>query len=38
MFLPGSYMHSLASGAELPLFGTLSDENYRAFNIEHYEV
>jgi hypothetical protein len=39
MFFPGSYTHSLASGAELVLFGTLSDDKYyRAFNIEHYEV
>ena len=39
MFFPGSYTHSLASGAELVLFGTQSDDKYyRAFNIEHYEV
>lgn len=39
MFFPGSYTHSLASGAELVLFDSLSDDKYyRAFNIEHYEV
>ena len=34
MFFPGSYQHSLASGASLVLFGNLQDDKYyRAFNI-----
>jgi hypothetical protein len=34
MFFPGSYQHSLASGASLVLFGKLTDDKYyRAFNI-----
>jgi hypothetical protein len=39
LFFPGSYTHSLASGASLDLFGRLHDDKYyRAFNIYHYEV
>lgn len=34
MFFPGSYQHSVASGASLVLFGKLTDDKYyRAFNI-----
>jgi hypothetical protein len=34
MFFPGSYEHSLESGASLVLFGKLQDDKYyRAFNI-----
>jgi len=34
MFFPGSYQHSLASGASLRLFNKLTDDKYyRAFNI-----
>lgn len=34
MFFPGSYQHSIASGASLVLFGKLTDDKYyRAFNI-----
>jgi len=34
MFFPGSYQHSLATGASLVLFGALQDDKYyRAFNI-----
>lgn len=34
MFFPGSYQHSLATGASLVLFGKLTDDKYyRAFNI-----
>ncbi len=34
MFFPGSYQHSLESGASLVLFGKLQDDKYyRAFNI-----
>ncbi|WNZ55590.1 DUF1788 domain-containing protein [Microbulbifer sp. MKSA007] len=34
MFFPGSYQHSLESGASLVLFGRLQDDKYyRAFNI-----
>lgn len=34
MFFPGSYQHSLATGAALVLFGELQDDKYyRAFNI-----
>jgi hypothetical protein len=34
MFFPGSYQHSLESGASLVLFGILQDDKYyRAFNI-----
>ncbi len=39
MFFPGSYTHSLESGASLDLFGKLQDDRYyRAFNIFHYEI
>ena len=39
MFFPGTYEHSLESGASLDLFGRLHDDKYyRAFNIFHYEV
>jgi hypothetical protein len=39
MFFPGTYAHSLATGASLDLFGRLHDDKYyRAFNILHYEV
>ena len=39
MFFPGEYTHSLASGAELDLFGKLQDDKYyRAFNIFQYEA
>ncbi len=39
LFFPGSYTHSLESGASLDLFGRLHDDKYyRAFNIFHYEV
>jgi hypothetical protein len=39
MFFPGSYTHSLESGASLDLFGRfLDDKYYRAFNIYHVEV
>lgn len=39
MFFPGSYTHSLASGASLDLFGRLHDDKYyRAFNIFHCEA
>lgn len=39
MFFPGSYTHSLESGASLDLFGRLHDDKYyRAFNIFHCEV
>jgi len=38
MFFPGSYTHSLETGASLDLFGRLHDDKYyRAFNIFHYE-
>lgn len=38
MFFPGSYTHSLESGASLDLFGRLQDDKYyRAFNIFHCE-
>ena len=38
MFFPGSYAHSLESGASLDLFGRLHDDKYyRAFNIFHCE-
>ncbi|WP_249554918.1 DUF1788 domain-containing protein [Shewanella sp. 8A] len=34
MFFPGTYQHSLATGASLVLFGILTDDKYyRAFNI-----
>ncbi|MCG8312831.1 MAG: DUF1788 domain-containing protein [Pseudomonadales bacterium] len=39
MFFPGSYTHSLETGASLELFGRLHDDKYyRAFNIFHYEA
>jgi len=39
MFFPGSYTHSLETGASLDLFGKLHDDKYyRAFNIFHYEA
>ncbi|PJE79239.1 hypothetical protein CI610_01786 [invertebrate metagenome] len=39
MFFPGSYTHSLETGASLDLFGKLHDDKYyRAFNILHAEV
>lgn len=39
MFFPGSYTHSLESGASLDLFGKLHDDKYyRAFNIFHCEA
>ena len=39
MFFPGSYTHSLETGASLGLFGRLHDDKYyRAFNIFHYEA
>jgi len=39
MFFPGSYTHSVESGASLDLFGKLHDDKYyRAFNIFHCEA
>lgn len=39
MFFPGSYTHTLESGASLDLFGKLHDDKYyRAFNIFHCEA
>ena len=39
LFFPGSYTHSLATGASLDLFDQLHDDKYyRAFNILNYEV
>jgi len=39
MFFPGSYTHSLETGASLDLFSRLHDDKYyRAFNIFHYEA
>jgi hypothetical protein len=39
MFFPGTYTHSLQTGASLDLFGRLRDDKYyRAFNILHYNV
>ena len=39
MFFPGTYTHSLETGASLDLFGRLRDDKYyRAFNILHYNV
>lgn len=39
MFFPGSYSHSVESGASLELFGRLRDDKYyRAFNIYDYQV
>lgn len=39
MFFPGSYTHSLQTGASLDLFCRLHDDKYyRAFNIFHYEA
>ena len=38
LFFPGTYTHSLESGASLDLFGSLHDDKYyRAFNIYHCE-
>ena len=38
LFFPGTYTHSLESGASLDLFGRLHDDKYyRAFNIYHCE-
>lgn len=38
MFFPGTYTHSLESGASLDLFGKFRDDKYyRAFNIFNYE-
>ncbi|MCE2892635.1 MAG: DUF1788 domain-containing protein [Aquidulcibacter sp.] len=37
LFFPGTYAHSLATGASLDLFGRLLDDKfYRAFNILNY--
>jgi len=39
MFFPGTYTHSLESGASLDLFGKLHDDKYyRAFNIFYCEA
>lgn len=39
LFFPGTYTHSLESGASLDLFGKLRDDKYyRAFNIFHCEA
>jgi hypothetical protein len=39
LFFPGSYTHSLETGASLDLFGRLHDDKYyRAFNIFHCEA
>jgi hypothetical protein len=39
LFSPGTYTHSLESGASLDLFGRLHDDKYyRAFNIFHCEA
>lgn len=39
LFFPGSYTHSIESGASLDLFGRLHDDKYyRAFNIFHCEA
>jgi len=39
LFFPGTYTHSLESGASLDLFGRLHDDKYyRAFNIFHCEA
>ncbi|MDR1828031.1 MAG: DUF1788 domain-containing protein [Methylobacteriaceae bacterium] len=39
IFFPGTYTHSLESGASLDLFGRLHDDRYyRAFNIFHCEA
>ena len=39
MFFPGTYTHSLETGASLDLFGKLHDDKYyRAFNIFHCEA
>ena len=39
LFFPGTYTHSLATGASLDLFGRLQDDKYyRAFNIFNCEV
>ena len=39
MFFPGTYTHTLATGASLDLFERLHDDKYyRAFNIFHCEA
>ena len=39
MFFPGTYTHSLETGASLDLFGKLHDDKYyRAFNIFHCQT
>lgn len=39
MFFPGTYTHSMESGASLDLFDRLHDDKYyRAFNIYHCEA
>ena len=39
MFFPGTYTHSLETGASLDLFGKLHDDKYyRAFNIFHCQA
>ncbi len=39
MFFPGTYTHTLETGASLDLFGRLHDDKYyRAFNIYHCEA
>jgi hypothetical protein len=38
MFFPGTYTHSLESGASLNLFGRLNGKYYRAFNIYDCEA
>ena len=39
IFFPGSYQHSLETGASLVLFGKLQDDKYyRAFKISDYEI
>jgi hypothetical protein len=39
LFFPGSYSHSVETGASLELFGRLRDDKYyRAFNIYDYQV
>lgn len=39
MFFPGSYSHSMETGASLELFGRLHDDKYyRAFSIYDYQV
>ncbi|MAT43665.1 MAG: hypothetical protein CL609_15110 [Anaerolineaceae bacterium] len=39
LMFPGRYVHSMAKGASLELFGRLQDDRYyRAFNLAHYLV